>query len=131
MEKRKTPIFSIVLYVFAGLVAVFMLCAIYNAQSYIAQQQVPFKGYEFQIINYYISSASPYGVYAIILFSLGWFFQKFSPVTKKAEPVLMDPAAYAQEGMFAQEAKEIAESENDTAAIPTAEQDVLSTEEVK
>jgi len=88
MFNKKLPVISFVLYVIAGILALFTIWSFLNIHSYIASQQVSFSGNEYSIISYYMTSAGQYLIFAIILFSLGWILQKFSPVTVKETPEL-------------------------------------------
>lgn len=111
MEKRKISVLSIVLYVLAGLLAIFTIWSIFYVQAYLAKQNVSFSGYAYEIINYYMSNAGQYGIYAVILATLGWILQKNSPIAKKAAPELGGQTVIDPTGMFADEAAELAQTE--------------------
>lgn len=78
-KKRKVPVFSIVLYVIAGIVIIYTLWSLNHSMSYISDLidggQLTFKGNEFEIVSFYMTSSLQYGLLAVILFSLGLIFQ--------------------------------------------------------
>jgi len=114
MFNKKLPIISIVLYVLAGILAIYTIWSIVSIQAYIALQQVPFSGNEYSIISFYMSGSGQYAIFAVILFALGWFLQKFSPVSFNVNPELMDEETLLQPETFAQEAEETEQPEDDT-----------------
>lgn len=121
MSKKQVSVLSIVLYVLAGIVAMYTVWATVNVHEYIqgvmAQQQITFKGNEYNIINSYVSSAGQYGIYAIILAVLGWILQKLSPAVNTPAPLVVE-----QEIPVQNEAEiECAET---TLDMPTAEENV-------
>ncbi|MDD2361960.1 MAG: hypothetical protein PHV32_11005 [Eubacteriales bacterium] len=89
MCKKRISILSIVLYVTAGLLAIYSIWAIINIQeslkNYLTQYQLAFKGNEFDIINSYVSGAGQYLLFAIVLAVLGYIVQVLSPAI---EPVV-------------------------------------------
>jgi len=80
MNKKKTSILSIILYVVAGLLMILGIWATSESISYISlminQGQLVFSGNEFDIISFIMSSGAEYVIFALILFSLGWIIQK-------------------------------------------------------
>jgi len=83
MFNKKLPVISFVLYVLAGILALFSIWSVVNIHEYISSQQVAFTGNEYSIISYYMSNAGLYLLFAIVIFSLGWILQKSYLSTKK------------------------------------------------
>ncbi|MEG1481346.1 hypothetical protein [Clostridium sp.] len=79
-KKRKVCAGSIVLYVIAAIILIYMFWAIANCHEYIAamiaQGGMTFSGNEFNIINYYMANCAQYGLFAIVLIALGIIMQK-------------------------------------------------------
>lgn len=86
MIKKKIPVISIVLYVLAGLLAIYTVWVVINSantiSSAIAAGQLTVSGSEFQIVNFYMSNCAQYALFAIVLFVLGWMLQKNSSRTE-------------------------------------------------
>ena len=82
MGKKKIPIFSIVLYVFAGLLVLYTTWAVIHCQdqisTMIAQGKLELKGNEYDIVNFYMVNCAQYVLFAVIIFTLGWILQKNS-----------------------------------------------------
>lgn len=80
MSKRKIPVLSIVLYILSGLLFIYTIWASYNSHDYIskmvAQNQIVVKDSIYQIASFYMTSSVQYGLFAVILFTLGYIFQK-------------------------------------------------------
>ena len=114
MGKRKLSIISIVFYALAGILAIYMFWSIVNINKMLVDQQVVFSGNEFNIINYYATNAGVYGIYAIIIFALGWILQKMSPI------VTTENVQFGQQQNF---------NQFETITVDTAE--VEETEEVE
>ncbi len=74
MNQKKVPVLSIIFYVLAGLLAIYMGWSIVNVAEYLSQYQ--FSGQEYAFVSSYMTSALQYGIYAIILFGIGWILQK-------------------------------------------------------
>lgn len=82
MNKKRIPIFSIILYVVAGLLVLYTAWTLVHSIEYIsamiAQGQLVVGGNEYDIINFYMSNCAQYLLFAIIIFVLGWILQKNS-----------------------------------------------------
>lgn len=80
MKKFKLPLLSLMLYIIAGLLAIygiwtFTFC--YNTvKEAISSGQITFKGNEYDIITFYMSTCSQYLVNVVILAALGRIAQK-------------------------------------------------------
>ena len=85
MGKKKVSVMSIVFFVLAGLLAVYTIWALMNSIEVVKGEQIAFKGNEYVIINYYMTSALSNGLTALILFGIGWVIQLLAP---NAEPVV-------------------------------------------
>jgi hypothetical protein len=99
MEKKTLPILSVVLYVLAGILAVYSVWSMVNIadsiKAYMEQYSMTLKGNEYNIISSYMSAAGPYIFYAIVLAVLGWILQQMAPVkTVAVFEGLNDFAAY-------------------------------------
>lgn len=79
MAKVKFPIVSVVLYVLAVMMALYTAWAARNSiqivSEAVAQNQLVISGNEFEVASFYMSNFAQYGLYAVILFSLGWIVQ--------------------------------------------------------
>jgi hypothetical protein len=79
MGNVKFPIVSVVLYVLAVLMAFYTAWAARNSiqivSQAVAQNQLVVSGNEFEVASFYMSNFAQYGLYAVILFSLGWIVQ--------------------------------------------------------
>lgn len=106
MVKKKIPVLSIVLYVIAGILVAFSVWSVIYDHSYIAAQGVTFKGNEYTIANFYMSSAGMFTIFAIILSTLGWILQKFSPLVQTASVETFTQEEYVPDGAFAEEIQE-------------------------
>lgn len=109
-----SSIISIVLYVLAGILIVYTIWSIVNMNDYIAQQQVSFKGNEYSIINFYMSGAGQYAIFAVILFAFGWIIQKSSCVCGNAEPEICEQVEFEELGTFADVSDETENAEEVT-----------------
>ncbi|MBY0756769.1 hypothetical protein K5V21_15070 [Clostridium sardiniense] len=80
MKKKKINIASIILYIIAVIVLIYMVWAIVSCHEYIsqmvAQGALVKEGNAFNIISYYMTNCAQYGFYAIVLVSLGIILQK-------------------------------------------------------
>ena len=106
MVKKKVPVLSIVLYVLAGILVAFSVWSVIYDHSYIVAQGVTFKGNEYNIVNYYMSSAGLFTILAVILSTLGWILQKFSPLVETAAVETFAQEEYVPDGVFAEEIQE-------------------------
>ena len=99
MCKKRISILSIVLYVTAGLLAVYSIWSIMNIQedlkNYLTQYQLEFTGNEFDIINTYVSGVGQYVFFAIIMAVLGYIVQMHSPAIEQAV-ISADEAVYEE-----------------------------------
>ncbi len=81
-DKRKTPVISIALYAIAGMLVLYTIWALNHSASYISELvgmgQLTFKGNEYDIVSFYMSSSAQYALFAVILFTLGWMMQNIS-----------------------------------------------------
>ena len=79
-KKKKLCAGSIVLYVIAAIILIYMFWAIANCHEYIsamiAQGGMTYSGNEFNIINYYMANCAQYALFAVVLISLGVIMQK-------------------------------------------------------
>jgi hypothetical protein len=79
MSKARFPIVSVVLYVLAALMAFYTAWAARNSiqivSDAVAQNQLVVSGSEFEVASFFMSNFAQYGLYAVILFSLGWIVQ--------------------------------------------------------
>jgi TRAP-type C4-dicarboxylate transport system permease small subunit len=76
---KKVPVISIVLYVLAGLLLIFTIVMIVLSAKALQPsfaQGLTFKGYELEIINFYISNMGLSILFAILFFFLGFIYQK-------------------------------------------------------
>ena len=109
MSKRKISILSIVLFVIAGLLAIYTIWSFVNVLEYLKnimqQQQITFKGNEYDIINTFVSSCGQYAFYAIVLAVLGWILQKMSPVVEPA-PEFDEQDVFAEDEAIARDVSE-------------------------
>lgn len=88
MAKKKISAFCILLYVFSGILSLYTIWAVFNCYEQISllikQGQLATTGNEFNIVNFYITNCAQYGIFAIMLFTLGRILQFISPSTDKA-----------------------------------------------
>lgn len=84
MEKKKTPVVSIVLYVLAGILLIYSVWATtYSANiisTAVAQNQLVPQGNEFEIVSFYMTNIAQYFLFAVVLASLGWIIQTMPEV---------------------------------------------------
>jgi len=82
MDKKKIPVLSIMLYAVAGMLVLYTIWSVSHSASYIseliAMGQLTVKGNEYNIVNFYMSNSAQYGLFAIVIFALGWMLQKDS-----------------------------------------------------
>ena len=82
MRRVKFPVVSIVLYVFAGLSALYTVwAAIYSFNTIsqaVAAKQLVISGSEFEVINFLMTNVAQYAFFAITLFALGRIVQVVS-----------------------------------------------------
>lgn len=80
MRRRGVPVISIILYALAGLLTIYTGWAVKHSYDYISEVfsagQLVFKGNEYDIVSFYMTSCAQYVVFAIIFFTLGWMMQK-------------------------------------------------------
>ena len=81
MVNKKVPVLSIVLYVFAGLLVIYSVWSIVESYKYLASYS--FQGNEYGFVNYYMTNAGLFVLFAAVLATLGWLLQKFSPLVIK------------------------------------------------
>lgn len=90
METKKVPVISIVLYVLAGLLLIFTIAMIVLSAKALQPsfaQGLTFKGYELEIINFYISNMGLSILFAILFFFLGFMYQKLATETVYIEDI--------------------------------------------
>lgn len=79
MRRVKFPVVSIVLYVLAGLLALYAIWAAIYSFKYIsemvASNQLVIKGSEFEVANFLMNNIAQHAVFAVILFALGRILQ--------------------------------------------------------
>lgn len=82
MRRVKFPIVSIVLYVLAGLFALYTIWAAVYSIGYISEMvaanQVVIKGSEFEVTNFLMTNFAQYAFFAVALFALGRILQVVS-----------------------------------------------------
>ena len=88
MGKKKVSVMSIVFFVLAGLLAVYTIWAMMNAIEVVKGEEIAFKGNEYVIINYYMTSALSNGLTALILFGIGWVIQLLAPDAEPTSPMV-------------------------------------------
>jgi hypothetical protein len=98
MKKRLIP--SIVLYVFAALIAIYTiwsvsLCADTISQ-YVASGQLIIKGAEYEVLTFYLTSCGPYAGYALLLAWGGLVLQRMRPASDKAAAIAAPPEEKAK-----------------------------------
>ena len=83
MSKKKIHVFSIILYVLAGLLTLYAAWAAVESHGYISsmveQNQISVSGSEYDIVNFYMANSAQYVLFAVILGTLGWMQQKNAP----------------------------------------------------
>ena len=103
MSKKVMPVFSIILYVLAGMLLLYSVWSAIYCVNYLSDYfltgQLTFAGNEYDIINFHVSTYGQYVVFAIVLFMLGWMFhfmqdKKPQPV---AAPVIVEVAPEVEE----------------------------------
>ncbi len=79
MSRKNFPVLSTVLYVLAGLLALYTAWAAYHSFTYIStmidQGQLMVSGNVFEIVNFHMTNFAQYGLLAVIIFTLGWIVQ--------------------------------------------------------
>ena len=79
-KKKSINVASIILYVIAALLLIFMVWAIVSCHEYIsqmvAQGALVTEGNAFNIVSYYMTNCAQYGFYVIVLVVLGIILQK-------------------------------------------------------
>ncbi len=82
MRRVNFPVSSIVLYVLAGLFALYTIwAAIYSfgyVSEMIAANQLVISGNEFEVMNFLMTNFAQYAVFAVILFALGRILQVYA-----------------------------------------------------
>lgn len=91
--KRKVSILSIVFYALAGLLALYTVWSVVYLIGYLGEQQVVFKDNEYNVVNFYMSNAGIYAIYAIFTFALGFIIQQFSPMVETVGPAVLEETA--------------------------------------
>ena len=80
MQKKKTPVISIIFYVLAALLLAYAIWAAIYSFDYVSQaveqNQLIIEGFEFEIANFYMTNVAQYVVFGAILFGIGWILQK-------------------------------------------------------
>lgn len=75
MIKKKFPIFSVTLFVLAGLLIIYSGWAFINCSNYIAEAmasgQLASSGSEFDIVNFYMANCAQYVIFAILFVAVG------------------------------------------------------------
>jgi len=108
MDKKKTPVVSIVLYVLAGILLIYSVWATtYSANiisTAVAQNQLVPQGNEFEIVSFYMTNIAQYFLFAVVLAALGWIIQ-----------TMPEEVEYEYEEMEYEEAEseELAEAESE------------------
>ncbi len=83
MNNKKVPVISIIMYVLAGLLFVLSVYTTVFAVKYISpsfEQGLTFKGYELEVINFYVSNVGPLYLFSTTIFGLGWIIQLVTPL---------------------------------------------------
>ena len=114
MQKKKTPVISIIFYVLAALLLAYAIwAAIYSfdyVQQAVEQNQLIVEGFEFEIANFYMTNVAQYVVFAAILFGIGWILQKLELEISVDFDIKNDEALYEDEESNEHE-REVAEEE--------------------
>lgn len=86
IKKYLSSIFSIFLFIFSALLAIYSIWAFIYSHSYISEAissgQLTFSGNEFDVVSFYMSNCVHYIIFAILLFYFGWLFHKSSMIFK-------------------------------------------------
>lgn len=86
-KKRIPCVISIILYVIAAIVFCYMIWTFTECYKYmqqmITQGQMITSGNKFNIINYYVTNCSQYGLFTIVLIALGVIVQKIDYILTK------------------------------------------------
>jgi hypothetical protein len=96
MSRKNFPVLSAVLYVLAGLLALYTAWAAYHSFTYIStmidQGQLMVSGNVFEIVNFHMTNFAQYGLLAVIIFTLGWIVQFNSsyPIAAENQGVFSD-----------------------------------------
>jgi len=82
-KKTSQMVLSIVLYVFAGLLAIFAVWSFIYCTDYITQAKeagrLAVSGNEYDIVNFYVSNCFQYVVLALLLTAAGFILQRKHP----------------------------------------------------
>jgi hypothetical protein len=77
--RKSFPVVSIILYILAALMLFYTVWAARNSIQVVSQaveqNQLVISGNEFEVASFFMSNLAQYGLFAIILFSLGWITQ--------------------------------------------------------
>ncbi len=80
MQKNNIPVLSIIFYVLAVILLAYAIWAAVYSIDYVSQaveqNQLIIEGFEFEIVNFYMTNVAQYVVFAAILFGIGWILQK-------------------------------------------------------
>ncbi len=105
MQKLKIPVISIIVYCVALLLVIYSVWAVVNTSQYISELveagQLMFKGNEFDIVTFHLSTYGQYVLFAVLLFMSGWILQKVSP--KVEEEVESEDTEFLEGEMEAEE----------------------------
>lgn len=89
MKKIKLPVFTISIFVLAGMLILYSIWAIIQCHSYItkavAAGQLTFNGNEYDVVNFYMTNCAQYVLFAVIFAALGWMFTRFTPMAVPSE----------------------------------------------
>lgn len=80
MQKNNIPVLSIIFYVLGVILLAYAIWAAVYSIDYVSQaveqNQLIIEGFEFEIVNFYMTNVAQYVVFAAILFGIGWILQK-------------------------------------------------------
>lgn len=95
MKNFTSKVFSICLYVLAGLLFAYSIWALTNSISYIGEMinsgQLAFAGNEYDIINFYMGNCTQYFVFAVLLAAVGflvWRDRLITTTSTRSEKVI-------------------------------------------
>ena len=88
---KKVPKMTIILYICATLMALCTMFIIYKSNAYIsglAEQGFDPSKEKVEVINYYLSTVTPFAFYTISIFSLGYVINKINCLTQNQNVII-------------------------------------------
>jgi len=87
MKNKKIPAVSIILYIFAALLTIYVIWTAATDYGYVTglikDGSLTFKDNEYSIVNYFVTHAGQHLAYVFIIFALGLVLQKMEGMKKK------------------------------------------------